>query len=157
MYKIAILFLGSVLFLVSCARDDAGGASDLRALDAAYVSAWKNEDAAAQREAVMALFASDAVIMPDGGAEPKRGKNAISAFWFSDDTPATKVIEFTHSIDSIETENDLGVIRGRFSLEFEYGSQRVKEEGNFQIVARRGPEGKWKIGQFIWNSRTAGV
>lgn len=55
------------------AADEAG----LRALDAAYVAAWLNQDAAEQEAAVLALFDRNAVILP-GAVRRRKTASAIS-------------------------------------------------------------------------------
>ena len=42
-----------------------------------YIDGWKNAD----REAWLALFAKDAVLIDPVGAEPNTGLEAIAAFW----------------------------------------------------------------------------
>lgn len=148
-----IVFLITLLALVSCSpKGEDGGATNLRALDEAYVNAWKEAGADAQQKAVMALLADDAVIMPGGGLAPRRGKNEIRTFWFPSNAPSTKVEKFEHIINGVESSDNLGVIHGRFVLEFKSGGQHVRESGNYLIVARRTPNEPWRIAELIWNN-----
>ena len=145
---IAILFTAS-----ACANETAPGADEaaLRALDQAYVDGWKQSGAAAQEEAVMALLAENAVIRPGLGTPPKTGADEIRAFWFPPDSPATKIIVFDHTPDSVDVEGDLGVISGWYELRFEYEDTEYAQNGNYLTVARRQPDNQWRITEMIWN------
>lgn len=133
----------------------AGGAEEaLRTLDQAYVDAWLLSGSERQKEALLSLFASDAVIMPGGGTAPKRGIDELSAFWFPEGAPPTNVRKFEHVVRGVDVEDALGVVYGRSSLEFEYDGAQVAQEGNFLLTARQEDDGKWKIAHMIWNNRT---
>ncbi len=150
-----LLLISSMLIVAACANeappDRNADESALRALDQAYVDGWKLSGAAAQDEAVMALFTESAVIRPGLGTPPKKGTDEIRAFWFPPDTPATKIIVFDHTPDSIVVEGDLGVISGWYELRFEYGDIEYAQDGNYVTVARRQPDNNWRVTQMIWN------
>lgn len=136
-----------------CARQAAAPeATSLRALDAAYVEAWLEDDVQRQESAVLDLFARDAVIMPGGGAAPSSGIDSLRNFWFPDGAPPTSVTHFSHDIDEVELSGDLGVISGRYALSFLYDGRSVAQAGNYLIVAKNGPRG-WKIKRMIWNDQ----
>lgn len=126
----------------------------LRALDAAYVDAWKQEGSAAQSAALLPLFEPDAVIMPGAGADPARGQAALKEFWFPAGASATDVTRFEHQIDAVEGEGDFAYVSGRARLDFTYEGSAVKQEGNFLFIAKRGSDGNWRIRRMIWNNRT---
>lgn len=153
-----IAFMLTLCFLApSCSKtpnDGTGAEAALRALDAAYVDGWKQDGTAAQEKAVMALFAKDAVIMPGAGLEPREGADALRRFWFPADAPPTVVARFEHDITGVETDGALGVVRGRYRLDFEYDGAVYAREGNYQFAARRQTGGAWLISQMIWNDRT---
>lgn len=154
-----ILLMAFVLLVgaggVALAEGGAGSdAAGLRALDQAYVDGWLQEGSERQAAALLPLFTEDAVILPGGGAEPLRGHAELRAFWFPPDSPPTDVLAFEHSVLGVEADADLGVVFGRSRLSFEYDGQRVNQQGNFLITARRGEGGEWKIARMIWNNRT---
>jgi len=124
----------------------------MRGLDAAYVDAWLTEDAAEQERAVLALFETNAAIMPGGGSPPEIGIDNLKNFWFPDGAPPTLVTHFTHDIDDIDLSGDLGVVSGRYTLSFSYQDQMVAQAGNYLIVARHRSEG-WRINRMIWNDQ----
>lgn len=134
-------------------REAGGTEAALRALDRAYVEAWKEQGSARQEAAVLALFADDAVILPGGGADPRRGRRALREFWFPEEAPPTNVRDFEHDVRDVEVGDGLGVVSGRYRLEFEYAGEEYAQEGNFLLVARRGAAGEWKISRMIWNDR----
>jgi len=141
----------ALLFLASCGgQPSSDHDAALRALDAAYVDGWKKQSAEAQEKAVMALFTNDAVIMPGGGAEPGNGIRAVRSFWFPEDSPMTNVNRFDHDITNISADGALGVVSGRYRLEFEYGGESYAREGNYLFVAENQARG-WRISQMIWN------
>lgn len=150
-----ILLLG--LLTAACTKTPGDGAdakTALRALDAAYVDGWKQPDATAQEEAVMALFSEDAVIMPGAGLEPREGLNALRRFWFPTGAPPTIVTRFEHDITGVDAGGALGVLRGRYRLHFNYDGASYARIGNYQFAARRQQDGAWLISQMIWNDRT---
>jgi ketosteroid isomerase-like protein len=124
------------------------------ALDRAYVEGWKEKGTASQEAALLPLFAEDAVILPGGGLEPRRGHAEIRDFWFPGGTPPTDVRSFEHAVLGVDIEGGLGVLHGRAALEFEYDGTRVAQEGNYLLAARRQADGGWKITRLIWNNRT---
>lgn len=126
----------------------------LRSLDQAYVEAWKRDGTLAQKEALLPLFTGNAVIMPGGGAEPRQGLQALENFWFPEGAPPTNVRTFEHEIQGLEVSGDLGVVHGRFRLDFEYDGKEFSQVGNFLISASRQDAGEWRIQQMIWNNRT---
>lgn len=153
MIRTAAFALLAVLSLVNCAKaPPPADEASLRALDAAYVEAWLIEDPDAQEKAVLALFDRDAVIMPGGGLEPESGIANLKKFWFPDNAPPTTVTQFTHDIEKIDISGDLGVVAGRYTLNFNYENQSVAQAGNYLIVAKNGQDG-WRIERMIWNDQ----
>jgi hypothetical protein len=148
-----IALSGLILAAAACARaPSAAGEASIRALDAAYVDAWLTEEATEQERAVLALFESNAAIMPGGGSPPEIGIDNLKNFWFPDGAQPTLVTHFIHDIDDIELSGDLGVVSGRYTLSFSYQDQTVAQAGNYLIVARHRREG-WRINRMIWNDQ----
>ncbi|MGE0183447.1 MAG: DUF4440 domain-containing protein [Parvularculaceae bacterium] len=144
----------SFLALAACAKAPVPAEeASLRALDAAYVAAWLNEDSAAQEEAVLALFDRGAVIMPGGGLPPEDGIGNLKKFWFPNGASPTFVTHFEHDIANVDIAGDLGVVSGRYTLGFTYENQSIAQTGNYMLVARSGAEG-WRIVRMIWNDQS---
>jgi ketosteroid isomerase-like protein len=143
----------SAFALAACAKAPApADEPSLRALDAAYVEAWLNDDATRQEKQVLALFDRDAVIMPGGGLPPENGIRDLKNFWFPDGASPTIVTHFRHDIGTVEVSGDLGVVSGRYTLSFTYENQSIAQAGNYMIVARNGAGG-WRIKKMIWNDQ----
>ena len=145
--------LAAAFAAAGCAKAPAAGDdASLRALDAAYVDAWLEVQPAAQEKAVLALFDRDAVIMPGGGLPPEDGIGNLKSFWFPEGAGPTTVTHFTHEIDGVDIEGELGVVSGRYTLSFTYENQSVTQAGNYLIVAKSGGGG-WRIKRMIWNDQ----
>ena len=128
----------------------AGDAADevaLLALDQAYATEWKEGDA----DGVMALFTEDATLVPHHGDAPIKGHEAIRAFWFNPEYSPTIVPEWTRDATEIYIEGDIGVVRGRARLVWEYeGTRTTIPEGNYVLIAVR-DESDWRIRTLTWN------
>ena len=119
----------------------------LRALDQAYASEWIDADA----DGVMALFTEDATLVPHHGDAPIKGHEAIRNFWFNPDYPPTVVPEWKREPAEIFVSGDMGVVRGRSRLVWEYnGTRTTIPEGNYVIIAERGDKG-WRIRLLTFN------
>ena len=106
----------------------------LKALDQAYATEWQEGDA----DGVMALFTEDATIVPHHGDAPIKGQQAIRNFWFNPDYPPTVVPEWNREPAEVFVEGDIGVVRGRSRLVWEYDGMRTTiPEGNYVIIAER--------------------
>ena len=137
------------LLLMSTAvfGDEASDMSALRALDQAYATEWKAGDA----DGVMALFTEDATLVPHHGDPPIKGHDAIREFWFNPDYPPTVVPEWTREASEIFLSGDMGIVRGRARLVWEYDGQRTTiPQGNYVIVAVR-EDDAWRIRLLTWN------
>lgn len=122
-------------------------AAALRALDQAYASEWIEGDA----DGVMALFTEDATLVPHHGDTPIMGHEAIRAFWFNPDYPPTVIPEWTRHAEEIIVSGDVGIVRGRARLTWEYdGTRTTIPEANYVVVAVRQPVG-WRIRLLTWN------
>jgi len=119
----------------------------LRALDQAYATAWMNGDA----DGVMALFTEDATLVPHHGDAPVKGRDAIRNNWFDPDYAPTVVPESLRTPAEIFISGDLGVVRGRARLVWEYeGTRTTIPDGNYVMIAiRQGQE--WRIRLLTWN------
>lgn len=119
----------------------------LRALDQAYKTQWMAGDA----DGVMALFTQDATLVPHHGDEPIKGQEAIRNFWFNPAYPPTVIPEWRRDAREIFVVGDMGVVRGRARLVWEYeGTRTTIPDGNYVLIAVRQKK-DWKIRLLTWN------
>lgn len=127
--------------------DDGHDIAALRALDQVYATEWLEGDA----NGVMALFTEDATLVPHHGDAPIKGQEAIRDFWFNPDYAPTVVPEWRRESIEIFISGDMGVVRGRARLVWEYGGTRTTiPEGNYVMIAVRQDDG-WRIRLLTWN------
>ena len=119
----------------------------LRALDQAYAAAWMKGDA----DGVMALFTEDATLVPHHGDTPVKGHAAIRNGWFNPEYAPTVVPESVREPAEIFVLGDVGVVRGRARLVWEYeGVRTTIPQGNYVMIAVRLDQG-WRIRLLTWN------
>lgn len=119
----------------------------LRALDQAYKTEWMAGDA----DGVMALFTKDATLVPHHGDAPIKGHKAIRNFWFDPAYPPTVIPEWHRDAKEILVMGDMGVVRGRARLVWEYeGTRTTIPDGNYVLIAVRQDQ-NWKIRLLTWN------
>ena len=139
-----------ILFLVTtqpARADEPQDIAALKALDQAYATEWQEGDA----DAVMELFTEDATIVPHHGDAPIKGRQAIRDFWFNPDYPPTIVPEWKRKPAEVFVAGDIGVVRGRSRLVWEYDGVRTTiPEGNYVIIAER-KVGGWRIRLLTFN------
>lgn len=137
--------------LASCSGSANDDEAALRTLDQSYAEGWKQKGAQAQSEALMAIFANDAVIRPGAGWDPREGKDALREFWFPEGAPETVVKEYKRSPQRVYVGESYGVLSGRYELRFDYDGGNYHQVGNYQTVAEKQSDGKWLIKDMIWN------
>ena len=131
----------------------AGDREALRALDQNISKAWLRQGSQAQSEALLALFAPDAVIYPAGGREPLSGTSELRGFWFPEGHPPTEVEYFERRATAIEGSPALAAITGESAIAFTYDGTRTAQEGYYIIHARPDEAGHWKIERMMWSDR----
>jgi uncharacterized protein (TIGR02246 family) len=143
--RMTMVFL--VLAPLTVPADEATDTEALRALDQAYALEWMQNDA----DGVMALFTDDATLVPHHGDAPVLGLAAIREFWFNPDYPPTAIPEWDRSAKEILVLGDVGVVRGRARLVWEYEDVRTTiPESNYVMIAVRTRDG-WRIRMLTWN------
>jgi uncharacterized protein (TIGR02246 family) len=141
------LVLALVSSLPVARGDEAADVAALEALDQAYASEWIEGDA----DGIMDLFTHDATLVPHHGDPPIHGHDTIRDFWFNPDYSPTVVREWKRQAKEVLVLGDVGVVRGRARLTWEYeGVRTTIPEGNYVIVAVRAGGG-WKIRMLTWN------
>ncbi len=127
--------------------DEHADLASLQALDLSYATAWIEGDA----DGVMALFTEDATLVPHHGDTPIKGHKAIRNFWFNPDYAPTVVKESRREASEIFVSGNMGVVRGRARLVWEYGgTQTTIPEGNYVMIALR-QDKDWRIRLLTWN------
>ena len=147
--KAPLTFLITAVFLIAgpLLADEEQDKAALLALDQAYASEWMTGDA----DSVMALFTDDATLVPHHGDTPIEGNESIRDFWFNPDYPPTVVPEWPREAKEVFVLGDVGVVRGRAGLVWEYdGTRTTIPEMNYVLIAVRTGEG-WKIRMLTWN------
>lgn len=132
-----------------------GDRAALRALDMAYAKAWLVRDAAAREQALMALFAEEAVLYPGQGAPPIIGKQRLRAFWFAEEGRPAAVEFIEHDTLAIEGSIALAAITGHSQIAFVSRGRRIAQEGHYIIHARPDDQGYWKIARMMWSARVS--
>jgi uncharacterized protein (TIGR02246 family) len=137
----------TIVFACTAIADDSADTRALEALDQAYARTWMAGDS----DAVMALFTEDATLVPHHGDPPIKGHEAIRNFWFNPAYPPTIVPEWSRETREIFISGDVGIVRGRARLVWEYdGIRTTIPEGNYVFVAVKSGVG-WKIRMLTWN------
>jgi uncharacterized protein (TIGR02246 family) len=123
----------------------------IRALQDAYVAAWREND----RDALLRLFTADAVLLPHRGVPPVIGIAAIRQFWFPRDAPRTTVKRFVQTPREIAGSADLAYVWGSFSLCFALDvdghEQRMASAGTYLMIVQRQPDNAWRISHRMWD------
>ena len=141
-------FLGVVAALL------AGCAGGSQALDSAsrgaieatvdrYVAASNEGDA----EALTALYAADAVLLPPDH-EPIHGREAIGEFWRQGTDTGLEV-----STLRLEVGGDVAYLVGRYHLP--PTEQEEADSGKYVLCLKRQADGAWKLTADIWNGSGA--
>ena len=144
---LSLLIVMQIVFVSQSVAAEAEDIEALRALDQAYVDEWTAGDA----DGVMALFTDDATLVPHHGDDPIKGSDAIRAFWFDPAYPPTVIVEWARDVKEIVVLGDVGIVRGRSRLTWEYdGTRTTIPQTNYVTVAVRSESG-WRIRLSTWN------
>jgi uncharacterized protein (TIGR02246 family) len=130
--------------LAGCSRAPAAAPTgDRRAVEATvsrYVEATNHGDA----DALAALYADDAVLLPpDHG--PIRGRDAIGAFWRQGTDEGLQVTTLR-----LDVEGGLGYLVGQYTLP--ETDEEPADSGKTVMCLKRQRDGSWKVTADIWNS-----
>ena len=145
-----MLVAGLAVFAVLAPMAIAAGdvAATVRAGTAAWVKAYNAGDA----DAIVPLYADNAVVMPPGAA-PLRGRAAIKQFLVKDiaSAQAAGVALVLNSGDEVGTSGDLAWHSGTYKVNDKSGA--TVDTGKYLEVSRK-VAGKWHIIRDAWNSDT---
>jgi uncharacterized protein (TIGR02246 family) len=132
-----------LLLLAACQAPPglpANTARAMREVVTRYETASNDGDA----EALSALYADDAVVMPpDGGVVS--GHDAILAFWKDGIEPG-----ISFQVVESHTEGSTGYVAGRFLMEAT--ETAPADSGKYVLCLRRQQDGAWRVTADIWNA-----
>jgi uncharacterized protein (TIGR02246 family) len=136
--------LATAALLAACGcRHQASDPGSRRAIESAvsnYVSASNHGDS----EALTALYADDAVLLPPDH-EPIEGREAIGEFWSQGTDSGLEVTTLR-----LEVDGDLGYLVGQYQLPATDGEPA--DSGKYVMCLKRQSDGSWKLTADIWNS-----
>jgi len=130
----------TVLFSTAALADDLREAID--AQNRAFEAAMGAGDA----DAVGALYAADAVVIPPG-ADRAIGRPAITAFWKGGIAGGIKDVELR--TETLASDGDLAVETGEVAIVDQEGHSTT---ARYVVVWKR-TGGGWKLHRDIWNAR----
>ena len=130
---------------------------EIKQLEKDYVNGWFEKN---QKEAVISVFEKEAAFIPHHGDSPVIGVKNLEAFFWPDGVGGI-VHKFNHYPDTIEGNNQIAWIRGRFDIKYSWinntDTTTTLNEGNYVIIARKQKESQWKIATFIFNDPVAQI
>ena len=106
----------------------------------------------------MSLLASDAVILPHDGLEPRVGHAAIREFWFSPARAVSGIDEFRFDLTSTTEHQDHALTWGKRVLQYWQGSGAEKVTYRWAgtvLIALRRRDASWEITHFMWDDPPA--
>jgi uncharacterized protein (TIGR02246 family) len=118
---------------------DSASRSAIEATVDRYVAASNKGDA----EALTALYADDAVLLPPDH-EPIQGREAIGEFWSEGTDTGLEV-----STLRLEVDGDVAYLVGRYHLP--PTDQEEADSGQYVLCLKRQRDGTWKLTADIWN------
>jgi ketosteroid isomerase-like protein len=124
--------------------------STIRSLDSSFVRAWLQDDTSA----VLALFASDAVLLPPGAA-PVVGLPAIRTWWWPTDGSHTRIRSFDRTVVEIGGTRDLAFLRStsglRWDLTKDGKTDSQTSHSTDLVLVAPDANGRWHIVRQMWN------
>ncbi|HEX9793559.1 MAG TPA: SgcJ/EcaC family oxidoreductase [Planctomycetota bacterium] len=146
-------FLILALFAAACASGPPQPSRDERAIRG-LVRDLVRADAAGDVDAVMAVYAADAVLMPPGGAEIT-GLDAIRDHYAAQFAGA--VLQVGIGNRDLSVDGDHASMRGYTQgLVTPSGGEPVAFRHKFLMNLVRGADGVWRIHRLIWNEEPQG-
>lgn len=121
----------------------------IREISKDYTDGWLANDS----EKVLGLYVDSATIIPSG-LMPIKGKEAITDFWFPNDSSKTTIHYYDLDILDISGASNMAYTyeNGKLSFTYEKGDFRMDREAeSFAItIYKKTVSGEWKITKRIW-------
>ena len=149
------IFAISAILLAACTTE--GQQATTAQVDAeAIMKLLAESDAAATAgnvDAVMALYADDAVSMPPD-APARTGKEEIRAAFvaFLEDN----TVQLTSQVDEVRVSGDLAFLRVAYdeTVTPKAGGEPTQYHGKWLVIMERQPDGSWKSWREMWSVYT---
>lgn len=141
-------FLGVVAALFAgCGGGSQGLDSASRGAIEATVDRYMAASTQGDAEALTALYADDAVLLPPDH-EPIHGREAIGEFWREGTDTGLEL-----STLRLEVAGNVAYLIGRYHLP--PTEQEEADSGQYVLCLKRQPDGAWKLTADIWNGSGA--
>lgn len=124
----------------------------IRAADSSFMAAANAGDV----DAVVAVYASDAVLLPPN-LPPQRGRTAIRNFWGG--LLKAYTLKFEVGSDTVEGRGDLAYNVGHYrftAVPKDKANPGMADEGKFVEILKKQQDGSWKYAVDMYNSNLAG-
>ncbi len=149
------IFAISAILLAACAAE--GQQATATQVDAEAIMMLLTEyDAAATAgnvDAVMALYADDAVSMPPD-APARTGKEEIRAAFVA--VLEENTVQLTSQVDEVRVSGDLAFLRAAYdeTVTPKAGGEPTQLHGKWLVILERQPDGSWKSWREMWSVYT---
>lgn len=139
-------FMGfmAVVGLAGCSGHPAAPEPAARQAIEAAVTRYVNASNRGDADALMELYAEDAVLLPPDH-EPIEEREAIGEFWRRGTDQGLEV-----STLRVDTDGQLGYLVGRYRLPAT--EEEPADSGKYVMCLKRQADGSWKLTADIWNS-----
>jgi uncharacterized protein (TIGR02246 family) len=147
------IFAISAILLAACTTE--GQQATTTQVDAEAIMMLLTEyDAAATAgnvDAVMALYADDAVSMPPD-APARTGKEEIRAAFVA--VLEENTVQLTSQVDEVRVSGDLAFLRAAYdeTLTPKAGGEPTQLHGKWLVILERQPDGSWKSWREMWSN-----
>jgi uncharacterized protein (TIGR02246 family) len=131
---------------------NAADLAGIRAADSSFLAAANAGDV----DAVVAVYASDAVLLPPN-LPPQRGRTAIRSFWGG--WLKAYTLKFEVGSDTVEGRGDLAYNVGHYrytAVPKDKANPGMADEGKFVEILKKQQDGSWKYAVDMYSSNLAG-
>jgi ketosteroid isomerase-like protein len=118
-----------------------------------YNKAWLEGDSSK----ILTLFADTATLIPSG-LEPVKGKDAITKFWWPNDSSKTTINSYDINVLNINGNPGWAssLEDGRLTWSYEKGPVKFsRKQSSYEITIFKKDNDRWKIVSRIWTDRNA--
>jgi uncharacterized protein (TIGR02246 family) len=122
-------------------------ADAVRGVISKYRDAWMATDPAA----VLAVFNSDAVLLPHHGDDPVVGLAAVERFWWPPGSPPFTLTRMEVTVDEVGGDCRIAHARGSDRIEWSSDGKAYSQRGTYLNVLRKENDGTWRISHHMWD------